>query len=90
MPFTLLSVFDVSPRKIGGVETLAAELSRQINALGGRSVLAFREKPTAAVAEFFAGCGAEVFAVPEISARGVTAALAFFSWSGERKPIAWI
>jgi glycosyltransferase involved in cell wall biosynthesis len=79
MPFTVLSVFDVAPRKIGGVETLAAELSRQINALGGRSVLAFCEKPTPAVTEFFAGCGAEILAVPEISARGLPAALAFFS-----------
>ena len=51
-PPTLLSVFDVQPRFIGGTETYARELSRQLGRRGWRSVLCFATPPTEEVLRF--------------------------------------
>jgi len=51
-PPTLLSVFDVQPRFIGGTETYARELSRQLGRQGWRSVLCFATPPTEEVLRF--------------------------------------
>jgi glycosyltransferase involved in cell wall biosynthesis len=76
---TVLSVFDLSPRRIGGMELMAAQLTRSLNSLGWRSVLAFTEKPTELVAKFFEDSGAEVLAAPEISAGNTGSARVLFS-----------
>ena len=49
---SLVSVFDVEPRFIGGTETYARELSRQLGLHGWRSVLCFVTAPTAEVRRF--------------------------------------
>jgi hypothetical protein len=49
---TVLSVFGVEPRRVGGVETFARELSRQLGEFGCRSVLCFLTEPPEAVREF--------------------------------------
>jgi glycosyltransferase involved in cell wall biosynthesis len=49
---TVLSVFDLAPRRIGGIETMARELSRQLGDAGWRSVLCFRTEPADSVREF--------------------------------------
>ncbi len=49
---TLLSVFGVEPRRIGGTETFARELSRQLDELGWKSVLCFLSEPTEEVRRF--------------------------------------
>ena len=51
-PPTLLSVFDVQPRFIGGTETYARELSRQLGRQGWRSVLCFATPPTEEILRF--------------------------------------
>jgi glycosyltransferase involved in cell wall biosynthesis len=43
---TLVSVFGVEPRRIGGTETFARELSLQLGARGWQSVLCFLSEPT--------------------------------------------
>lgn len=48
----VLSVFDVQPRFIGGTETYARELSRQLGRQGWRSVLCFVTPPTEEVRRF--------------------------------------
>jgi glycosyltransferase involved in cell wall biosynthesis len=48
----VLSLFGVDPRRIGGVEMFARELSRQLGERGLRSVLAFSSSPTAPVERF--------------------------------------
>lgn len=48
----LVSVFDVEPRFIGGTETYARELSRQLGRRGWRSVLCFATPPTQEVRRF--------------------------------------
>jgi len=48
----VLSIFGVAPRKIGGVETFARELSCQLLRAGSDSVLCFLENPTPAVRQF--------------------------------------
>lgn len=49
---SLVSVFDVEPRFIGGTETYARELSRQLGRHGWRSVLCFVTSPTNEVRRF--------------------------------------
>jgi glycosyltransferase involved in cell wall biosynthesis len=49
---TLLSVFGVEPRRIGGTETFARELSLQLGRLGWKSVLCFLSEPTTEVGRF--------------------------------------
>jgi hypothetical protein len=49
---TLVSVFGVAPRRIGGTEMFARELSAQLNASGWRSVLCFLSEPTEEVRRF--------------------------------------
>ncbi len=49
---TLVSVFGVEPRRIGGTETFARELSRQLGARGWESVLCFLSEPTEEVRRF--------------------------------------
>ena len=49
---TLVSVFGVEPRRIGGTETFARELSLQLGARGWKSVLCFLSEPTEEVQRF--------------------------------------
>ena len=49
---SIVSVFDVEPRFIGGTETYARELSRQLGRQGWRSVLCFVTAPTEEVRRF--------------------------------------
>ena len=49
---TLVSIFGVEPRRIGGTETFARELSLQLGARGWRSVLCFLSEPTEDVRRF--------------------------------------
>lgn len=49
---TVVSVFGVRPFRIGGTETFARELSRQLGERNWQSVLCFLEAPTAEVREF--------------------------------------
>jgi len=61
------------------MELMAAQLTRSLNGLGWRSVLAFPAKPTELVAKFFEDSGAEVRIAPKISAGGTAAARVLFS-----------
>jgi glycosyltransferase involved in cell wall biosynthesis len=49
---TVVSVFGVEPRRIGGTETFARELSRQLGERGWQSVLCFLSEPTEEVERF--------------------------------------
>lgn len=49
---TLVSVFGVEPRRIGGTETFARELSLQLGRRGWKSVLCFLSEPTEEVKRF--------------------------------------
>jgi glycosyltransferase involved in cell wall biosynthesis len=49
---TLVSVFGVEPRRIGGTETFARELSLQLGKRGWKSVLCFLAEPTEEVRRF--------------------------------------
>ena len=48
----LVSVFGVDPVRIGGTETFARELSRQLAPHGWQSILCFQSQPSAEVHEF--------------------------------------
>lgn len=64
MPGTVLSVFVVNPRRVGGVEMFARELSRQLHAAGWRSVLCFSDEPPESVRGFLAVPGASIEWLP--------------------------
>src|SRR5690242_18445438 len=51
---TVVSVFGVEPSRIGGTETFARELSKQLAECGWNSVLCFDTAPTTEVAQFLA------------------------------------
>lgn len=51
---SLVSVFGVEPQRIGGTETFARELSRQLGERGWQSVLCFLSEPSAEVRRFLA------------------------------------
>jgi len=74
-----MSVFDVTPRRIGGVEMFVAELSRSLRAAGWRSILVFSGPPSALVKEFLRDCDAEILVEPMISKSSLGGALALFS-----------
>ena len=49
---TVLSIFGVEPSRIGGTETLARELSKQLAQRGWQSVLCFESEPIGEVKAF--------------------------------------
>ncbi len=49
---TLVSIFGVEPKRIGGTETFARELSLQLGSRGWQSVLCFLSEPTEEVRRF--------------------------------------
>src|SRR5690349_6877540 len=51
---TVVSVFGVEPSRIGGTDTFAGELSKQLAERGWNSVLCFDTQPTPEVAQFLA------------------------------------
>jgi glycosyltransferase involved in cell wall biosynthesis len=51
---SVVSVFGVAPQRIGGTETFARELSRQLGERGWDSVLCFLAEPSAEVRQFLA------------------------------------
>ena len=63
----VLSVFGISPTKIGGQEAFARELSAQLNDLGWRSILCFEQVPPEPVATYLSlpNVSLEVLARPE-------------------------
>ena len=73
----VLSVFDVEPRFIGGTETYARELSRQLGRRGWRSVLCFVTSPTEDVRRFLDLPNVSVEVVADLQSRefGVMARL---------------
>lgn len=52
MTGAVLSIFGVEPRRVGGVETFARELSCHLAEFGRRSILCFLKEPPPAVREF--------------------------------------
>lgn len=63
----VVTVFSLSPRRIGGVEVFARELSAQLAASGWRSVLCFLEEPPSDVRAFLALPNVTLEALPEAS-----------------------
>ena len=57
---TVVSVFGVEPSRIGGTETFARELSKQLAECGWNSVLCFDTPPTTEVAQFLAAPNVQV------------------------------
>ncbi len=79
MRASFMSVFDVEPIRIGGVEMFAAELSRSLRAAGWRSILVFSGPPCAVAKEFLRNCDAEILVEPMIINPGLAGARALFS-----------
>jgi glycosyltransferase involved in cell wall biosynthesis len=61
---TVLSIFGVEPRRIGGVETFARELSAQLERAGWRSVLCFLKQPADPVRSFLASPSVSLEVLP--------------------------
>ena len=64
MPGTVLSAFVVNPRRVGGVEMFARELSLQLNAAGWTSVLCFSAAPPENVRRFLTVPGVSIECLP--------------------------
>jgi glycosyltransferase involved in cell wall biosynthesis len=62
----VLSVFGVNPRRIGGVEMFARELSRQLGEAGITSVLGFQWPPAEAVRDFLQAPNVKIEVTPGI------------------------
>ena len=56
----VMSIFGVEPRRIGGVEMFARELSSQLNQANWRSVLCFLKEPPETVRRFLEGPGVSI------------------------------
>ncbi len=61
---TIMSVFGVEPKRIGGTEMFARELSKQLGEQGWRSVLCFLSEPTGEVRDFLALPNVQFAALP--------------------------
>lgn len=66
MPGTVLSVFAVNPRRVGGVEMFAREFSLQLGAFGWKSVLCFLNAPPDDVGRFLALPGVSIECLPGV------------------------
>ena len=64
MPGCVMSIFGVVPKRIGGVETFARELSSQLASAGWRSVLCFSREPVESVRRFLEMPGTTIEVVP--------------------------
>jgi glycosyltransferase involved in cell wall biosynthesis len=64
LPGTVLSVFNVNPQRIGGVEMFARELSLQLGSFGWKSVLGFLDAPPEHVGHFLAVPGVSIERLP--------------------------
>jgi glycosyltransferase involved in cell wall biosynthesis len=68
---TVLSVFGINPKRIGGNEAFARELSRQLAARGCRSVLVFSRAPSIEVSQFLSVHNVTVEVVQDLHRAGV-------------------
>jgi glycosyltransferase involved in cell wall biosynthesis len=59
-----MSIFGIAPRRIGGVEMFARELSTQLHRFGWRSVLCFLDEPPDAVRRFLDSPGSSIEVLP--------------------------
>ncbi len=57
---TFLSVLDISPNKLGGIELFSAKLGRKLASLSWQSVFCFSGPPTPATAELFNVAGVQM------------------------------
>jgi hypothetical protein len=73
MPDCVMSIFGVVPKRIGGVEMFARELSSQLASAGWRSVVCFRREPVESVRRFLEMPGATIDVVPDTSGLNWTA-----------------
>lgn len=64
---TVMSVFGVAPRRIGGVETFARELSNQLARLGWNSVLCFSAPPPEPVRRFLESPSVSIEVVGDVA-----------------------
>ncbi|MGE5488931.1 MAG: glycosyltransferase family 4 protein [bacterium] len=63
----MLSVFGLEPKRIGGTEMYARELSRQLGEAGWKSCLCFEGAPAPAVARFLEAPNTSICVLPGIS-----------------------
>jgi glycosyltransferase involved in cell wall biosynthesis len=63
---TVVSVFGVNPRRIGGVEMFSRELSRQLDDAGFTSVLSFQRPPVEIVRDFLQAPNVKIEVTPGI------------------------
>ncbi len=63
----VVSLFDIEPFRIGGVEVFARELSLQLADHGWKSVLCFATPPVQAVSDYLKLPGVEIEVIPEPS-----------------------
>src|SRR5215831_12357094 len=75
---TLVSVFGVEPRRIGGTEMFAREVSRQLAESGWHSVLCFLSEPEGDVRRFLELPNVSFAALPDSTAGGRRACRNFF------------
>jgi len=74
---SVLSVLGVHPFRIGGVETLARELSLQLHECGCRSILCFQSEPQHHVREFLSLPNVSFEILPDPSGVGLRTSLEF-------------
>lgn len=65
MPGCVMSIFGVVPKRIGGIEMFARELSSQLASAGWRSVVCFRGEPAESVRRFLEAPGITIEVVPD-------------------------
>jgi len=84
---TLLFVFGIVPNKLGGLELFAAELSRQVRALGGwRLVFCFEAKPAKVVLAALDHPHVTLEVIEEQSAKSLRGALQFVQIVRRHRP----
>ena len=83
---TLVSVFGVEPTRIGGTETFARELSRQLHGIGWQSVLCFLAEPPAEVREFLSLPNVTIETVENSTSFNWTATKALAKILGRHQP----
>ena len=66
--YRVLSIFDILPHRISGMEMFAHELSRQLGVHGWESILCFPEAPSRETARFLALPNVTIAVAPEVFA----------------------
>src|SRR5690349_6669075 len=83
---TVMCIYNLTPRRIGGIETMVRELAVQLDALGWNAVLCFRSAPSPEVAGFLSTPNVQLDVLSQTSRTSLRSAIGFSRLIAKHRP----